>query len=175
MTGKLLLPVILQLLGVVVIIAEFILPSMGLLTITALGLIGYSLFTVFKNVSAMAGFTFLVIDICLIPVLVIVGMKLLAASPVTLRSSLGSNDGNRSQPPEWEALIGVAGEAVTDLHPAGTAQLNRKRYDVVSEGSFIEKGTRVIVVSVEGNRIVVRKQSAEPVAAAADEESSENR
>lgn len=174
MTGKLLLPVILQLLGVVVIIAEFIIPSMGILTITALGLIGYSLYTVFRTVSTMAGFMFVVIDICLIPVLVIVGMKLLAASPITLRSSLDSDDGNRSQPPEWEALIGVAGEAVTDLHPAGTALLNRKRYDVVSQGSFVEKGTAVAVVSVDGNRIVVKKQSTEPVATATEEESSGN-
>ena len=156
MTGKLLLPIVLQLLGVVVIIAEFILPSMGLLTVTALGLFGYSLYTVFAKVSPMAGFTFVVIDICLIPVLVIVGTKLLAASPVTLRSSLDAKDGTRSQPPEWEALIGVTGTAVTDLHPAGSATLNRKRYDVVSQGSFIDKGTALVVVSVEGNRIVVK-------------------
>lgn len=159
--SKLVLPIILQLLGVIVIIAEFILPSMGLLTAVALGLFGYSLYVVFTDVSTMAGFVFVVIDICLIPVFVVVGMKLLAASPVTLRSSLtGSSDG-RSQPPEWAQLVGATGEAVTDLHPAGSALINRKRYDVVSQGSYIQKGSGLLVVSVEGNRIVVKEPPSE--------------
>jgi membrane-bound ClpP family serine protease len=155
MTGKLLLPIVLQFLGVVVIITEFIVPSMGLLTVAALGLFGYSLFRVFSQVSPMAGLTFVIVDLCLIPVLVIVGMKLLAASPVTLRTSLAGSSGTRSQPPEWEALVGVAGKTVTDLRPAGTAVFNGKRYDVVSRGDFVSKNTEVTVVSVEGNRIVV--------------------
>ena len=49
--------------------------------------------------------------------------------------------------------------AVTDLHPAGSALINRKRYDVVSQGSYIGKGTGLVVVSVEGNRIVVKEQA----------------
>jgi membrane-bound ClpP family serine protease len=159
MAGNLLLPIILQLLGVTVIIAEFILPSMGLLTVAALGLFGYSLYAIFTRVSTMTGIVFVVVDICLVPVLVIVGMKLLATSPVTLRSSLSGSAGSRSQPPEWEELVGAAGAAVTDLHPAGSALINRKRYDVVSQGSYIGKGTELVVVSVEGNRIVVKEQA----------------
>jgi len=168
MAGKLLIPVIFQLLGVAVIIAEFIVPSMGLLTVAALGLFGYSLYSVFAHVSTMAGVTLAVIDLCLIPVLVVVGMKLLAASPVTLRSSLASDAQGRSQPPEWEMLVGASGEAVTDLHPAGSAIINRKRYDVVSQGSFIQKGACLAVVSVEGNRIVVKQCPPEKEVAAGD-------
>ncbi|MBN1577606.1 MAG: hypothetical protein JW913_13690 [Chitinispirillaceae bacterium] len=155
MAGELVWPIVLQLLGVVVVIAEFILPSMGLLSVTAVGLFGYSLFLVFSKVSPMAGTTFVIIDVCLIPLLVIVGIKALAASPVTLRASLKAKNGVKSQPPEWAALVGAAGSAVTDLHPAGTAIINGKRYDVVSRGDFIPGGSAVAVVSVEGNRIVV--------------------
>lgn len=165
---NLVLPIVLQLLGVIVIIAEFILPSMGLLTAVALGLIGYSLYVVFTNVSTMAGVVFVVVDVCMIPILVVVGMKLLAASPVTLRSSLEGGRDGRSQPPEWEQLIGATGEAVTNLRPAGSALINRKRYDVVSQGSFIEEGTGLLVVSVEGNRIVVKKRPPEKDGSAAD-------
>ena len=169
MTGTVLIPVLLQLLGVAVIIAEFILPSMGLLTVAALGLFGYSLSAVFTRVSTMAGITLAIIDLCLIPVLVVVGMKLLAASPVTLRSSLASDAGSRSQPPEWTALVGASGAAATDLHPAGSAIINRKRYDVVSQGSFIPKGASLKVVSVEGNRIVVKKTLPEKKAPAGEQ------
>ena len=172
MAVKLLLPIILQLLGVVVIIAEFILPSMGLLTVTAIGLFGYSLYMVFSQVSSMAGLFFVVVDICLIPVLVIAGIRLLAASPVTLRASLEGRDGVRSQPQEWQSLVGISGKALTDLHPAGTALFNGKRYDVVSRGEFIPGTTEITVVAAEGNRIVItrahRKTATEPVPPAAD-------
>lgn len=159
MAGKLILPIIMQILGIIVIIAEFILPSMGILTVMALGLFGFSLYLVFTQATTMAGFVFVVVDVCLIPVLIIIGVKLLAASPVTLRSSLKSIAGAQSQPPEWADLIGKSGEAMTDLRPSGSARFNGKRYDVVSRGEYISKGSAVSVLSVEGNRIVVKQES----------------
>ncbi len=56
-------------------------------------------------------------------------------------------------------LIGVVGETRSDLRPAGIALLDDRRLDVVSEGGFIEKGTKVKVVDVEGPRIIVAKDN----------------
>jgi len=156
MAGTLFWPFLLQLLAVVVVIAEFILPSMGILTATAIGLFGFSLYLVFTKVSAVAGFIFVAVDICLIPVLVIVGMKLLAASPVTLRTTLDSKEGTQSQPPEWVQLMGCVGSTVTDLHPSGVARINGRRYDVISRGDYITKDSSITVISIDGNRIVVK-------------------
>lgn len=55
-----------------------------------------------------------------------------------------------------EDLLGVEGVALTTLRPSGIARLNERRYDVVTEGEMIQKGTPVKVVDVSGNRIVVR-------------------
>lgn len=55
-------------------------------------------------------------------------------------------------PPE-----GTVGEVVSTLRPSGKAVFNDKLYDVVSEGSFIEKGTRVIVVRTENGNVIVRE------------------
>ena len=93
MNDSLLFPIILQLVGVVVIIAEIILPSGGILSIAALGVFGYSLFIVFNEISMTIGFSFVAADLILIPVLVIVGLKLLARSPVTLRKTLSRKEG----------------------------------------------------------------------------------
>ena len=41
--------------------------------------------------------------------------------------------------------------------PAGTAEFDGERYDVVAEGLAIAAGRAVKVVDVEGNRIVVRE------------------
>lgn len=159
MSSELIWPIVLQLIGVAVIIAEFILPSAGLLTVAALGVIAYSLYLVFVNVSTQAGFIFVVIDILLLPILVILGMKLLAASPVTLRTTLSSKESGTAQSESHFALQGTRGTALTPLRPAGSALLNGKKYDVISRGEFLEKGSALVVTKIDGNRIVVKPDS----------------
>ena len=158
MNDSLLLPIILQLVGVVVIIAEIILPSGGILSIVALGVFGYSLFIVFNEISMTIGFSFVAADLILIPVLVIVGLKLLARSPVTLRKTLSGKEGVSSQSSELESYVGTQGNAVTDLRPAGIAVINGKRVDVVTRGEYLEKDSAIIVTAVTGNQIIVRKK-----------------
>ena len=57
----------------------------------------------------------------------------------------------------WESYKGMEGVADTDLHPSGWIRVADKRVFVVSEGDFIEKGAEIIVLSVDGNRVVVRE------------------
>jgi len=52
-------------------------------------------------------------------------------------------------------LIGLVGKAATALRPAGIMEVGGERYDVVTEGAFVEPGARVKVIHVEGNRVVV--------------------
>jgi membrane-bound serine protease (ClpP class) len=53
-------------------------------------------------------------------------------------------------------LLCQTGTAVTPLRPSGAALIDGKRVDVVTEGPFIDRGTPVRVVAVEGMRVVVR-------------------
>ena len=158
MNDSLFLPIILQLVGVVVIIAEIILTSGGILSIEALSVFGYSLFIIFNEISMTIGFSFVAADLILIPVLVIVGLKLLARSPVTLRKTLSRKEGVSSQSSELESYVGTQGNAVTDLRPAGIAVINGKRVDVVTRGEYLEKDSAIIVTAVTGNQIIVRKK-----------------
>ena len=157
MIDRLLLPLVLQLIGVGVIIAEIILPSAGILSIVALCVFGYSLFITFSEISMTAGFVFVAADLVLIPVLVIMGLKLLARSPVTLRKTLSREEGASAQPPELDSYIDMQGTAVTDLRPAGTAVISGKRVDVVTRGEYLEKNSAIIVTAVTGNQVIVRK------------------
>ena len=149
-------PIILQLVGVAVIIAEIILPSGGLLTVVAVAIFGYSLFVVFTQISSMAGAIFLALDVVMVPALVIIGLKLLAKSPVTLRTTLSSAKGVTSQNPEMEGYIGKSGKAMSDLRPAGAALIEGKRVDVVTHGEYIEKETAITVQAVTANQVVVK-------------------
>jgi membrane-bound ClpP family serine protease len=55
------------------------------------------------------------------------------------------------------SLLGAIGVAATVLRPSGTVRFGEQFIDVVTEGGFINVGTRVQVVEVEGTRIVVKE------------------
>ncbi len=58
---------------------------------------------------------------------------------------------------ELAALLGAIGVAATSLRPAGKVQFGDQFVDVVAEGGFVQPGTRVQVVEIEGNRVVVKE------------------
>jgi len=150
-------PLFLQILGLLVIVAEIFIPSLGLLTVIALGVFFYSLYIVFTSISTTAGMVFAGLDVVLVPVLVIGGMKILARSPLALKRELSKQDGVVSQKEMYEAYINVKGRSITDLRPAGMAEINGQRVDVVADGEYIEAQTPIVVTGVTGNRIVVEK------------------
>ena len=57
----------------------------------------------------------------------------------------------------WESLQGETGNADTDLHPSGWVRVKDQRIFVVSEGEFIEEGKKIKILSVDGNRVLVRE------------------
>lgn len=59
-------------------------------------------------------------------------------------------------PQAYVSLLGKRGVAATVLHPAGVAQIDTQRVDVVSEGGYIEAGTPIEVIADEEYRRVVR-------------------
>jgi membrane-bound serine protease (ClpP class) len=56
---------------------------------------------------------------------------------------------------DFSSLRGMTGVAASFLRPAGVAQIDGKRVDVLTEGEFIAAGTPVRVMRVEGARIFV--------------------
>ncbi|HEY7751206.1 MAG TPA: NfeD family protein [Ignavibacteriaceae bacterium] len=54
-------------------------------------------------------------------------------------------------------LIGAKGIALTTLRPAGTAEINGKRVDVVTDSEYIENGKPIEVIKVEGLKVLVRE------------------
>jgi membrane-bound ClpP family serine protease len=158
MSNAINLTIVLQLVGILVIIAEIIIPSGGILGILAAGLFGYSLYIVFSQVSGTAGMLFVMADLVTIPILVYVGIKFLARSPVTLRARLSKKDGVTSQDAAQNAFLGMEGRTVTDLRPSGVAIIDRQRIDVVTRGEYIERETDIIVTAVRGNQIVVKQK-----------------
>jgi len=59
--------------------------------------------------------------------------------------------------PATPIQLGQKGVTLSQLRPAGKARIDNQRLDVVSRGELIEPNRQIIVVAVEGNRIVVRE------------------
>ena len=78
-------------------------------------------------------------------------------SPIILKEELSTDKGYTSSN-DLNYLLGKQGIAVCDLRPSGTAEFEGKDYDVISEGRYLAKGTRITVVKVEGSKIIVREQ-----------------
>ena len=57
---------------------------------------------------------------------------------------------------DWKHLEGQTGTTTTQLTPSGKARIDGQLVDVLADGEVIERGTRVVVVEVHGNRIVVQ-------------------
>lgn len=58
----------------------------------------------------------------------------------------------------WEKLVGQEALTETDLHPSGWINVGNERVFALSEGNFIDKDVKVVILSVDGNRVVVRKK-----------------
>lgn len=149
------LPVVFQILGIFTVVAEVFLPSLGLLSLIALGFIGYSLFLVYSAFSISAFYAVLGADLILFPAVFVLGFKMLAASPLSLKKNLSASQGVVSQSPELKKYLDRTGFSITTLRPAGTAMIDGVRLDVVTDGEFIEVDTPLRVCKVTGNQVIV--------------------
>lgn len=74
-----------------------------------------------------------------------------------LNTEMRAGAGYSSEPTADHRALGRTGTARSPLRPAGVADVDGARLDVVSDGSFIDAGAPVEIIRVEGNRIVVRE------------------
>lgn len=92
-------------------------------------------------------------------ILAILAAKFLESSPMgkrlTLETAVDAASGYVVQGAADEALAGAVGVATTRLNPTGRGRFDGKTRQVVCRGDFLEEGTSIRIVRVEGNRLVV--------------------
>jgi membrane-bound serine protease (ClpP class) len=75
-----------------------------------------------------------------------------------LDTELPADAGYASTPESDRQWLHKSGQTISALRPAGIAEIDGERVDVVSDGEFINPGENIVVAHVDGNRIVVRHQ-----------------
>lgn len=157
-------PLVLFIAGIILILGEFFLPGavMGILGFlllvasTVTGVMRFPEYTLFIVVGEILGF------------LGGIGLGLFLITKTKLQNVLVLSDtlsasAGYSGPSQDPGLVGKVCVAHTALRPAGIVMLGDQRIDAVSDGTYISSGSSVVVIKVEGHRVVV--ELAEPEAA----------
>ncbi len=145
--------------GIVLIAAEMVLPSHGLLTIASLVCFGLAVFETFGHNRTLGAFA-AIGCVVFVPTMLFVGIKYITYLPM----------GNQFAPPnptadevgaafdqtECAKFVGAKGRAITPLRPIGVCEFNGRRIQCVSESGLIDVGQTVSGVGLQMNTLEVR-------------------
>ncbi len=111
-----------------------------------------SIIIAYSRESNLLGHILLILGICFIPVFFISWYKVLSKT----FSIKASEKGYSSAREKLDDLLSAEGIALSTLRPSGMANIKGNKIDVISEGEMILKDTRIKVIDVSGNRIIVK-------------------
>ena len=152
--------VILFIAGIGLIAAELYQPGFGILgglgLICLIACILLTAQTLMQGVILTAAFIVLVVLILI--VFIVLVSKNRYPKRLVLHESTSAELGF-SGTQDMNHLLGKSGTVTTVCRPAGNADFEGVKHDVVSRGEYIERGTEIEVVEIEGSRIVVRAKS----------------
>jgi membrane-bound ClpP family serine protease len=138
--------------GVVLLVAELLLPTHGVLGILGLLCVGGALIVVFR-INRWVGLGVFLACILASPFLFNIAMNLWAKSPVGRKVILQPVGAARTVP---TITVGQTGTAVTALRPIGECDFGEQRLEAMSELGIIHPGKKVKIVSINNGRPTVR-------------------
>jgi membrane-bound ClpP family serine protease len=146
--------------GLLLLVAEMFIPSWGLLFVLAIGALVGGVWIVFREDSS-AGWVTLVALVVFVPILGSVLFHYWPKTPWGKRFIMVASDEDAtvaSMPVnlDLEHLRGRTGRAISDLRPAGVADFDGRRVDVLTEGMMVAGGTWVRCIDVRAGRVIVR-------------------
>lgn len=146
------------LLGFILLAIElFIIPGFGFVGISGLFCLVIASYISYTKLNPLTGFAVSIISIVAIVVMIRILPKTKMYKKLRLETTTSKSAGYSATRAGLEELINKEGVTITPLHPVGTAIVDGKRIDVVCEVGTIDKEKKVVVVKVEGNRVVVKE------------------
>jgi len=158
-------PILLVIACLAILVLEVFLVSFGTLALVAITL-GVTGIVMAFGQSAAFGWTLVGVLFVGIPAVLWGAFRMLPKLPFArglyLRKPELSEAERRAAAKPLVHLLGATGEATTLLRPSGTAVFEGDPVQVVTRGRMVAPGTRVKVVDVTGNRVVVEELEAAP-------------
>ena len=160
MTDYLTIALVLFAIGVILLLAEILLPTGGILVVGALLFFSVGVGIILRygdTVEAAVAIGGLAVGL---PAAGFVAVH--AWRRMSLGSSLDATAGTAGPidlygQSELEALKGRVGKTVSTMRPSGTVEFDGRRVDAMTEGMMVDAGVWVKCVDVRGGKVVVRK------------------
>lgn len=153
--------IICALVGIGLLIVEMFMPGFGIPGFSGLALLVASVYFTWTRHGAQAGLLVAVVELVIAGAAIAVSLRSaskgrLSKSPLILKGGQTQKDGFIASE-NLGAYVGKTGQTLTVLRPAGIADFDGTRLNVVSAGEFIQKGASVTVREVEGARVLVEE------------------
>ena len=151
------LSIILFVIGMVLVIIELYVPGIGIPgAVGGVSLIAFIIVTG-QNAAQRIILAGIILVICII--LFVIFFTLLSKKRLPKSLILETSEEGYSGTSDMQFLLGKVGTALSTCRPAGNADFDGMKLDVVSRGEYIEKGATIEVIKIEGNRIVVKEKT----------------
>ena len=150
--------VFIYVLGTALVCAEVFLPGFGLPGISGVLLLCIGTWQAAKIFSGMTAVIILLLVVIILVAVIFFALR--SASKGKLKESkifLNAEDAALPNKTALSEYLGREGVALTALRPAGKGEFEGELIDVVSNGEFLEKDSRIKVIALDGNRVVVEK------------------
>ena len=134
-----------------IVIEVFLVPGFSVPGLAGIAMIGYGIFkakVTYGSSGALVTFT-------VSAVAAIILIKAALRSRTIKKFGLEYNEKEAKAVDDYSDLIDKEGTAMSTLRPSGTAVIDNIRYDVVTDGEYIEKDSPIRVSEIEGTRIIV--------------------
>ena len=146
--------------GYALVVVEMYIPGFGLPGISGLICLVVGIFFL-SGGNVLTGLLVTLIVVALLCVALSISIRSaargrLAKSRFVLKETSTSPD---EQENALDYYVGKTGTARTILRPAGVAEFEGVRLNVLTDGDFIDENAKIVVERVEGNRIFVRMAS----------------
>ena len=139
--------------GYVLLVIEMCIPGFGAPGITGATLAVVGLIVL--HPTPLQALALMTVYVLLLMVALVICLRWIAQGRLSGSKLVLTEVSTQSGGGNLEQYIGRTGAAHTPLRPAGIADLDGVRLNVVTEGDYLERGAPVRVVRVSGNRIVV--------------------
>ncbi len=144
--------VLFQIIASLLIVAEVLIPSFGLLSVLSAGFFFYSYYLLNGFNPSFTPILF-ILNLFTVPSVIIFSVKILANSPMALKKKLEKSS---SFGAEVAVELGEKGVSCTPMRPTGKVRFKNGFFDAITEGIFLETDTKVEVIRLNESKIVVK-------------------
>lgn len=145
--------------GIVLIIIEiFVIPGFGVAGVAGAVAVLVSLIIAAPNPATAIWSVFIALAVAIGIIWITLKNKKTRKlwSKLILSNRTANKDGYIAADPSLPKYEGAKGIALTTLRPAGSAIFGGDKVDVVTQGEYIDEGSKIEVILIEGTRVVVR-------------------